>query len=122
MPVMAALAGYFAVTWGSASVPLFAAAAVSSLFLFAIMILLLLIIVPQGIFQGAGSPAAYFTADYYKRDMRQLFIGNTINLHNTILHDRKVMYARARLFRAAVVLCAVFPVVSILVFVFFHQN
>jgi hypothetical protein len=122
MPVMAALAGYFAVTWGSVSIPLFAAAVVASISLFGIMVLLLLIIVPRGIFAGTGSPGAYFTADYYKRDMRGLFIGNITNLHDAILHDRKTMYLRGRLFKAAVILCAVFPVVSILAFLFFHRN
>jgi hypothetical protein len=122
MPIMAALVGYFAVTWGSASFPLFTAAAISCLSLFIIMVLLLLIIVPRGIYPRTGSPGAYFTADYYKRDMRGLFIGNITNLHDAILHDRKTMYLRGHLFGAAVILCAAFPVVSFLAVLFFHRN
>jgi hypothetical protein len=120
MPVMAALAGYFAITWGSTSIPLFAATVSSCLSLFGVMVLLLLIIVPRGIYPGTGSPAAYFTADFYKGDMRHLLIGNIMNLHTSIMHDKKIMYTRGAILRAVVFLCAVFPAASFIVFLCLH--
>jgi len=117
MPVMAALSGYFAISWGTASPPLFAAAVSAGVFLFGIIFFLLLVIIPRGIYQGEGSPSAYFSESYYKRDMRQLLIGNIINLHNSILHDRRIMNQRGLFFRIAVILLASFPAISFTVFI-----
>ena len=116
MPIMAALAGYFAISWGKETGPLFTTAITACIFLFVIMILLLLIVAPRGIFEGAGSPGAYFTADYYKRDMKGLYVGNIVDLQKSILHDRKILNIRGWFFRIAIILCAAFPVVSFLVF------
>jgi len=122
MPIMSALAGYFAITWGTSSKPLLFAAIFACICLIIIVFNLLLILIPRGINQGAGSPGAYFTDEYYKRNMRELFIGNIINLHNCILQDRKLMNDRALKFRIAVTFCAILPVVSFLAFLLCQQN
>jgi len=122
MPVMTALAGYFAITWGKNSRPLLLAAIFAFICLFVIIFNLLLILIPRGINQGAGSPGAYLTGDYYKRNMRGLFIGNIINLHSCILQDRKLMDERAFKFRIAVTFCTILPVVSFLAFLLCPQN
>jgi len=116
MPIMAALAGYFAISWGTASKPLFYAALCACFFLFAVVLFLLLVIIPRNVYEGYGSPGAYFTANYYKRNMLGIYVGNITNLHNTIIHDRKIMVQRGLIFRIAVILLAVFPVASFLVF------
>ena len=116
MPIMTALAGYFAISWGNVSRPLLFAASTAGVFLIITVLLLLYIIIPRSIFQGAGSPGAYLTDDYYKRDMRELFIGNIINLHNCIIQDREVMNKRGDCFRLAVTACAILPVASFLSF------
>jgi hypothetical protein len=120
MPIMSALAGCFAVIWGSVSLPLFVAAAAGCLSLFVIMILLLSIIVPRGIYPGTGSPGAFFTADYYKGDMRHLLIGNIITLQSSIIHDKKVMYIRGNILRVVILLCAGFPAASLILFASFR--
>jgi len=119
MPIMTALAGYFAITWGKVSQSLFAAAVCAGLCLLIIVINLLLILIPRGINFAAGTPGAYFTGEYYKRDMREIFIGNITNLHNCIMQDRIVMNKRAYLFRIAVTFCAILPVTSFLAFILF---
>jgi len=53
MPIMTALAGYFAITWGTASQPLLFAAICACVCLFVIVFNLLLILIPRGINQGA---------------------------------------------------------------------
>ena len=121
MPIMTALAGYFIVSWGTTSKPLFYAGASAFIFLFVILFFLLLIIIPRGIYEGTGSPSAYFTDDYYKRKMRGLYIGNITNLHNSILHDRKILNQRGFFFKVAVILCAIFPAISFLVFLFYPR-
>jgi len=122
MPIMTALAGYFAISWGNVSPPYFCAALVACICLLVIVFCLLLILIPRGINQGTGSPSAYFTDEYYKRDMRGLLIGNIINLHNCILSDRELMYERAHSFRIAVTFCAILPVVSFLAFLLFPEK
>jgi len=118
MPVMAALVGYFAISWGNVAPSLFLAAVSACVFLFGILFLLLLIIIPRGINEGAGSPSAYFTDDYYKRNMRELYVGNIVNIQSSIAIARKVMKKRGLYFKIAVILCAVFPAVSFLAFLF----
>ena len=120
MPVMAALVGFFAATLGAVSVSLFAASLCAGLFLFLILLLLLFVMMPQGIFPGTGSPGAYFTADFYKGDMRHLLIGNIMSLHEAVIHDKRVLYTRGRIFRIAVVLCAALPAASFIVFLCFQ--
>lgn len=122
MPIMTALAGYFAIAWGSVSNPLSLAAGFAGFCLFVITINLLLILMPRGINNGTGSPGAYFTGEYYKRDMRELLVGNITNLHNAILQDRIVMNKRALNFRVAVTFCAILPVVSFLAFLLCPRN
>jgi hypothetical protein len=121
MPIMAALAGYFAITWENVSCSLLIAASWAGFCFLVITYNLLKILIPQSINQGAGSPGAYFTDEYYKRDMREMFIGNITNIHNCILQDRKVMNKRAMNFRLAVTFYAILPVTSFLAFVFSHQ-
>ena len=116
MPIMTALAGYFAISWENVSLPLLFAGSTAGVFLLITVFLLLYIIIPRNIFQGPESPGAYFTDDSYKRDMRKLFIGNIISLHNCILHDRKVMKKRDFHFRLAVTACAILPVASFIAF------
>jgi len=122
MPIMTALAGYFAISWGGGSPALFAAALAACVFIFAVVVCLLLVIIPRGVFRGEGSPGAYFTGEYYKRDMRGLLVGNIVDLHGCILHDGKTLGRRGRLFGAAVVLCACLPAVSFLVFLLWPAN
>jgi hypothetical protein len=122
MPIMTALAGYFAIFWGDTSLPLFLASIFACICLFVTVLSLLLILIPRGINQGAGSPGAYFTDEYYKRDMRGLLIGNITNLHECILSDRELMYKRAFCFRIAVTFYAILPVVSFLAFLLCPRN
>lgn len=120
MPLVAALAGFFAVTWGNASLPLFAAALCAASFLFIVLVLLLLILAPKGVLPGAASPAAYFTADFYRGDMRHMLIGCIVTIQKAIDHNKKVMHRRGGVFRWAVILCAAFPAASLIVFLVCH--
>jgi hypothetical protein len=121
MPIMAALVGFFVVSWANTSAPLFAAAVTACSALFLVLVFLLAAIVPYGIHSGTGSPMAYFTAEYYKGDMRALLIGNTITLCDKITANQKTLCARGYLFRSAILVCAVFPLVCFMVFGLFHH-
>ncbi|MDR2964439.1 MAG: hypothetical protein LBU88_01540 [Treponema sp.] len=116
MPIMTALAGYLAITWGELSCYILFTASWAGVCLFVITFNLLFIIVPRSINQGVGSPRAYLTDDYYKRNMRELFVGNIINLHNCILQDYIIINKRAWNFRIAVTFCAILPLTSFLAF------
>jgi hypothetical protein len=121
MPIMTALVGFFVVSWANTSAPLFAAAVTAGSALFLVLILLLAVIVPYGIHSGTGSPMAYFTAEYYKGNMRALLIGNTMTLCEKITVNQKTLYLRGYLFKAAILVCALFPIICLMVFrLFLH--
>jgi hypothetical protein len=121
MPVMAALVGFFVVSWANTSAPLFAAAVTACSALFLVLIFLLTVIVPYGIHSGTGSPMAYFTAEFYKGNMRALLIGSIMTLCEKITTNQKILYVRGYLFKAAILVCAVFPIVCLMVFgLFLH--
>jgi hypothetical protein len=119
MPVMTALVGFFVVSWATTSLPIFAAAVTACSALFLVLIFLLTVIIPYGIHSGTGSPMAYFTAGYYKGDMRALLIGNIITLCERITANQKVLYMRGYLFKAAILVCAAFPILCLMVFLLF---
>jgi hypothetical protein len=121
MPVMAALVGFFVVSWANTSTPLFAASVTACSALFLVLVFLLAVIVPYGVRSGAGSPMAYFTAEFYKGNMRALLIGNIMTLCEKSTANQKILYRRGCLFRAAVLACAIFPLVSLMVFGLFHR-
>jgi hypothetical protein len=121
MPVMAALVGFFVVSWADASTPLFAAAITAGSALFLVLVFLLMVIVPYGIHSGTASPLAYFTAEFYKGSMKALFIGNIMTLCEKITANQKTLYLRGCLFKAAVLVCTAFPLVCLMVFGLFHR-
>jgi hypothetical protein len=116
MPIMAALVGFFVVSWAKTSAPLFAAAVTSCSALFLALIFLLAAIVPYGIHSGTGSPMAYFTVEFYKENMRALLIGNIMALCEKITANQKILCLRGRLFRAAILVCAIFPIICLMIF------
>ena len=121
MPVMAALVGFFVVSRANTSAPLFAAAVTACSALFLVLVFLLAVIVPYGVHSGMGSPMAYFTAEFYKGTMKALLIGNIMPLCEKIPLNQKVLYRRGRLFRTAILICAVFPFACLMVFgLFLH--
>jgi membrane protein implicated in regulation of membrane protease activity len=112
MPILTALTGFFVLQWGSLSAPLFAASVSSAIFLFAILVLLLLILLPRGLNSAHGRPAAYFTNDYYLKNMEGIFKGNIQTVHQYIIDDSKILSFRGNLFRAVIVLFAAFPLIA----------
>ncbi|MDR1176628.1 MAG: hypothetical protein LBK83_14285 [Treponema sp.] len=100
---------------------LFAAAVTACAALFLVLVFLLAVIVPYGVHIGTGSPMAYFTAEFYKNTMRALLIGNIITLCKNITENQKVLDVRGYLLKAAVLVCAVFPIMCLMVFWLFHH-
>jgi membrane protein implicated in regulation of membrane protease activity len=112
MPVLAALVGFFLVQWGSLSTALFSASVCAVIFLFAVLVLLLLILLPRGVNSAQGEPETYFTNGYYLNTMETIYKGNIQALHNYINEDRAILNMRGKLFRAAIVLLAAFPLAA----------
>jgi membrane protein implicated in regulation of membrane protease activity len=112
MPVLTALVGFFLVQWGSLSTALFSASVCAVVFLFAILVLLLLILLPRGVNSAQGEPETYFTDGYYLNNMDAIYKGNIQALQTSINEDRTVLNMRGKLFRAAIVLLAAFPLAA----------
>ena len=121
LPILTALTGYFVLQWGNASTPILAMSISAAIFLFAILLLLLLILLPRGLNSAQGEPAAYFTDNYYKNNMDNIFRGNIQTLHNCIHEDRKILYWRGNLFRGAIVLFTAFPLITVVVWAVFSS-
>ena len=122
LPILTALTGYFVLQWGNVSAPLLATSICAAIFLFAILVLLLLILLPRGLNSAQGEPAAYFTSDYYKNDMANIFRGNIQTLQQYINEDMGIMHWRGNLFRAAIILYTAFPVVTVFVWALSSAN
>ncbi|MDR0322333.1 MAG: hypothetical protein LBI28_12600 [Treponema sp.] len=112
LPILAALTGYFILQIKELSTPLLAMSICAGVFLFAILVLLLLILLPRGINSAQGEPSAYFTDNYYLSSMLNILKGNIQTLHQYIKEDGTIQRERANLFNAAVVLFAIFPIIS----------
>ena len=115
LPVLTALTGYFILQWGKLSRPLFATSICAVIFLFVILVLLLLILLPRGLNSAQGAPSAYFTNNYYKNNMNNIFRGNIQTLHQYINEDRAILTWRGNLFRAAIILFTAFPMIAAIV-------
>jgi hypothetical protein len=115
MPVMTALAGYFAITWKEASIPLLFAGSCAGICLLIITINLLLILIPK-YYIVAFKPVTYFTDGSYKMDMRGLLVNHIITLDKSILDVFKTLKKRSFQFRLAVTFCAILPITSFLAF------
>jgi len=117
VPVLTALIGYFILQWGAVSFQLRSVSVCSIVFLFAILILLLFVLLPKGFSSAQGEPSSYFTDDYYLNSMLDILKGNIQALQQSIDEDMAVQKNRATLFRIAVVLFTVYPVVTVIVWV-----
>jgi hypothetical protein len=115
LPVLTAFTGYLILQWESITIPSRAMSICSIVSLVAILVLLLLILLPKGINTAQGEPSAYFTDDYYKNSMTDIFKGNIQTLHQYINDDYTIQETRANLFKAAILLFAIFPIISTLV-------
>jgi hypothetical protein len=116
IPVMTALVGYFIIKWSGLSKPLLFSSIAAGVFLVAAIVLLFVTVFPKGLSTGEGSPASYFTDDYYKRNMRGLYIGNIVNLHKSIQDDFKILNRRGSLLRIAIGACCLIPIIAIITF------
>ena len=112
LPILTAITGYFVLQWGNLSTPLLFMSVCSAVLLFAILVLLLLILVPRGINSAQGEPSAYFSDDYYLNSMENIFKGNIQEVNKYIREDSGIQIYRANLFRAAVIVFALFPIVA----------
>jgi len=119
VPVLTALTAYFVLQWGTLSPPLLAVSVCAAVFLLAILVLLLLILVPRGINSAHGEPSAYFTGDYYQKDMDTILKGNIQTIQQSINQDISILNLRANLFRAVIILFTAFPVITAVVWVVF---
>jgi hypothetical protein len=112
VPLLAALIGFFTVRWGGLSAPFLAASACAAAVLFATVIFLLLVLLPRGVNPGRVEPVQYFTDNYYKNNMEDIFKGNIQSLQKMIDEDLAVLVSRGNLFRVAVLLFSAIPVAS----------
>jgi hypothetical protein len=112
IPIMTALVGFFVIRWGNISTFLFVTSICAIAFLFAILVLLLLILLPRGVNSAQGEPLTYLTNDYYLQEMDNIYKGNIQTLQKYINEDRKILGCRGYLFTAAVLLFALFPVIT----------
>lgn len=115
LPILTALTAFFVLQWGSLSIPLLAMSVCFGIFLIAILVLLLLILIPKGISSAQGGPSAYFTDNYYLNSIENILKGNIQTLHLCINDDLAIQRSRANLFRGAVLLFAIFPLISAVV-------
>jgi asparagine N-glycosylation enzyme membrane subunit Stt3 len=120
MPVLIALIGFLASQWGDKEkVPLLAASVCAAFFLLAILVLLLKILIPRGMNSAQGEPATYLGNGYYLKSMETFLRGNIEILQDYIEKDGFTQGLRADLYRAAVLLYAIFPVISAVVWAVF---
>jgi hypothetical protein len=117
MPVLTALVGFIVSQWGVAKVPALAASVCAALFLFAILVLLLFILMPRGINSAQGEPSTYLGNNYYSEKMKIFLRGNIEILQDYIEKDSVTQKSRADLYWAAVLLYAIFPVISAVVWI-----
>jgi len=115
LPIMTALIGFFILQYGTLSAILVATSVCSAIFLFVILVVLLLILIPREVNSAQGEPLTYFTDDYYLQEMGNIYKGNIQALQNCINEDRAVLNYRGKLFMAAVLLFASFPVVTAII-------
>jgi hypothetical protein len=117
LPIMSAAVGFLLGIWNEAEkkpeamVLLFA-----SFGLAAAVILLLLAVFPRGIYLSKGTPAAYFTGDFYKADMLHLFSSGIATLNTYIQHNRKIEKYRGRFLFAGTLALVAAPIVTLTVF------
>ncbi|MDR0290312.1 MAG: hypothetical protein LBI06_05190 [Treponema sp.] len=112
MPVLTALIGFIVSQWEVAKAPVLAASICASFFLLAILILLLFILIPKGINSAQGEPSTYLGNGYYLESMETFLKGNIEILQDYIEKDGFIQRSRADIYRAAVLLYAIFPVSS----------
>jgi hypothetical protein len=118
MPILIALIGFLASQWGDKEkVPLLAASVCAAFFLIAILVLLLKVLKPRGMNSAQGEPAAYLRNGYYLKSMETFLRGNIETLQGYIEEDGLTQGSRADLYQAAVLLYAIFPVISAVVWV-----
>jgi hypothetical protein len=119
LPAMLVFAGSLLSIWDKADKRPAAAVLLFAFFcLVAAVILLLLAVFPRGVYLSKGTPASYFTGDFYKADMRHLFSFGIASLDTYIQHNRNIEKYRGRLiFAAALALIAV-PLVTLAAFFF----
>jgi hypothetical protein len=112
VPLLAALTGFFAVRWGVLSAPLFVASLCAAVVLVATTVLLLVVLLPRGVNSGQAEPRTYFTANYYKNSMENIYKGNIQALQKQIDEDLKILNLRGTVFRAAVLLFSALPALA----------
>jgi hypothetical protein len=118
MPIMIGLIGFLALRFRELYPPLSITAICACVFFLGIIILLLWILLPRGVSQGAGSPEAYLQDEYYKRDMRGIYIGNIETLDKYISQDSQIVLKRGKLLRIVIILYGTLPIACLLVYFF----
>jgi len=112
LPVLTALTGYLLLHLKEFSVPFLAMPICSAILLIAILVLLLLILLPKELNSALGEPSTYLTDDYYKNSMENIFKGNIKTLQECINEDYASLKTRACFLKVAIVLFAVFLIIS----------
>jgi hypothetical protein len=70
------------------------------------------VLLPRGINPGRVEPAQYFTDNYYKNNMEDIFKGNIQSLQKMIDEDLAILTSRGILFRTAVLSFSAIPAAS----------
>jgi hypothetical protein len=123
LPVLSAAAGFLLGMWGDAGKrPVAVILLFASFGLAAAVILLLLAVFPISICLSKGTPASYFTGDFYKADMPHLFSFGIASLNTYIQHNLKIMKYRSRLLTAGTLAFIATPIVTVAVFLLHLLN
>ena len=84
----------------------------AAVYLFILLLLLLYVLLPKAIVPLNGSPRAYFSQDFYKRDMRAILIGNITSMYTSIEKNKKIIHKRGKTCIIALYASACFPSLS----------
>jgi hypothetical protein len=90
--------------------------------MFVVIVLLSAGIFPREIYRGEGSPLAYFSDDYYIRDMRAICAGSIIKLDKYINHNQNLMEHRGLFLRAGIIAFMLAPVFTLAFFFLYPRS
>jgi hypothetical protein len=117
LPVLSAAAGFLLGIWGDAGKkPVAVILLFISLGLASAVLLLLIAVFPKNILLSTGTPASYFSGDFYKADMHHLFSYGIASLNKYIQHNLKIMKFRSRFLFAGTLFFIAAPIVTVAVF------
>jgi hypothetical protein len=114
LPVLSAAVGFLLSAWGREGKELISEVLlVAALGLIITLILLLIAVFPRRVYLSKGTPASYFTDNFYKADMHHLFSFGIASLNKYINHNQRIETYRSRFLWAGMMSFIAVPIFTI---------